>query len=93
MAHFDEATSPPLKAADQPPPPAMPSENAQKEGLTAREMEVLKLIADGLSYGQIADRLVISTRTVDAHLRSIYSKLQVRSRHEATRYALEHHLF
>jgi ATP/maltotriose-dependent transcriptional regulator MalT len=93
MAHFDEAVSPPRQPAGIPVPTSILSENAQKEGLTARETEVLKLIADGLSYGQIAEKLFISTRTVDAHLRSIYSKLQVRSRHEATRYAFEHHLF
>jgi DNA-binding NarL/FixJ family response regulator len=65
---------------------------AVEPALTARETEVLRLIVDGLSYIQIAEKLIISSRTVDAHLRSIYSKLQVRSRHEATRYALENRL-
>jgi len=60
--------------------------------LTAREMEVLRLVAQGLSDAQVADMLVISPRTVNAHLRSIYSKLNITSRHAATRYALEHHL-
>ena len=60
--------------------------------LTDREMEVLRLVAQGLSDAQIADGLVISPRTVNAHLRSIYSKLGINSRHAATRYAIEHHL-
>lgn len=74
------------------PPANGHSTNGHQAGLTGRKMEVLRLLVDGLSYGQIANALVISSRTVDAHLRSIYSKLQVRSRHEAARYALEHHL-
>jgi DNA-binding NarL/FixJ family response regulator len=49
-------------------------------GLTAREVEVLQLVADGLSNAEIADRLVLSQRTVHAHLRSIYDKLGVNSR-------------
>jgi predicted ATPase/DNA-binding CsgD family transcriptional regulator len=49
-------------------------------GLTAREVEVLQLVADGLTNAEIADRLVLSQRTVHAHLRSIYDKLGVNSR-------------
>jgi predicted ATPase/DNA-binding CsgD family transcriptional regulator len=60
--------------------------------LTEREMEVLGLIARGLSDAQVADVLVISPRTVNAHLRSIYSKLNITSLNAATRYALEHQL-
>jgi DNA-binding NarL/FixJ family response regulator len=92
FARFDEAITPGSEAGAALAEPAA-AEPAAKEGLTARETEVLRLIANGLSYGQIAERLVISSRTVDAHLRSIYSKLQVRSRHEAARYAFEHNLF
>jgi predicted ATPase/class 3 adenylate cyclase/DNA-binding CsgD family transcriptional regulator len=61
-------------------------------GLTAREMEVLCLVAKGLTDAQVADRLVISPRTVNTHLTSIYSKLGVDSRTAATRYAIEHQL-
>ena len=61
-------------------------------GLTAREVEVLRLLARGLSDKQIAQQLVISRRTVNAHLTSIYGKLQLSSRSAATRYAFEHHL-
>ena len=49
-------------------------------GLTARELEVLRCLAEGLSNDQIAERLVVSTFAVRAHLRSIYSKLDVNSR-------------
>jgi DNA-binding CsgD family transcriptional regulator len=60
--------------------------------LTAREVEVLRLVAQGLTDIQVAERLVISPRTVNFHLTSIYSKLQVSSRSAATRYAIEQHL-
>ncbi|TMD11623.1 MAG: response regulator transcription factor, partial [Chloroflexi bacterium] len=60
--------------------------------LTRRELEVLKLIALGLTNREIADRIRVSPRTVDAHLRSIYAKLEVRSRSAATRYAVDHGL-
>jgi ATP/maltotriose-dependent transcriptional regulator MalT len=61
-------------------------------GLTAREVEVLRLLAQGLTSAQVAERLVISVVTVNFHARSIYSKLGVSSRAAATRYAIEHHL-
>jgi predicted ATPase/DNA-binding CsgD family transcriptional regulator len=60
--------------------------------LTTREVEVLHLLAQGLTDAQIAEQLVISPRTVNAHLTSIYSKIHVSSRAAATRYAIEHHL-
>jgi len=62
------------------------------EPLTARELEVLRLLAQDLNNPQIAERLVVSRRTVEAHLRSIYDKLGVRSRDAAIRFALEHGL-
>jgi DNA-binding NarL/FixJ family response regulator len=61
-------------------------------GLTTREVEVLRLLAQGLTDVQIAEQLVISPRTVNNHLTLIYSKIQVSSRSAATCYALEHHL-
>lgn len=67
-------------------PPPYPDE------LTAREVEVLRVVAQGLTNAQVAERLVISPRTVDTHLTSIYSKIGVSSRTAATRYAIEHHL-
>lgn len=73
------------------PVPSSTSADAQ-EGLTTREAEVLALVAEGLTDAQVAERLVVSIRTVHAHLRSIYRKLDVRTRSAATRYALQHGL-
>ena len=61
-------------------------------GLTAREMEILRLLVRGWTDAQIAEKLVITRRTVNWYLTSIYSKIHVSSRAAATRYALEHHL-
>jgi predicted ATPase/DNA-binding CsgD family transcriptional regulator len=61
-------------------------------GLSAREVEVLRLVTQGLTNEQVAEQLVISARTVNTHLTSIYSKIGVSSRSAATRYAMEHHL-
>ncbi len=61
-------------------------------GLTAREQEVLRLVARGMTDAQVAEVLVISPRTVNAHLRTIYSKLDITSRYAATHYALTHDL-
>ncbi len=71
-------------------PPAQAVPGSSPAGLTAREVEVLHLVAQGLSDAQIAEHLVISPRTVNWHLTAIYSKLGVSSRAAATRYALEH---
>jgi predicted ATPase/DNA-binding CsgD family transcriptional regulator len=61
-------------------------------GLTAREVEVLRLVAQGFTNAQVAVQLVVSPRTVNFHLTSIYSKIGVSSRNAATRYAIEQHL-
>ncbi|MDP9359299.1 MAG: LuxR C-terminal-related transcriptional regulator [Chloroflexota bacterium] len=58
-------------------------------GLSEREAEVLRLVAQGLTNPEVAERLFISRRTVDAHLQRIYGKLDVASRSAATRRALE----
>jgi len=76
----------PLSPAATKPLPHLP------EGLTAREVEVLRLLAQGLTDVQIAEQLVISPRTVNNHLTSIYSKIHVSSRSAATRYAMENYL-
>ena len=61
-------------------------------GLTMREVDVLRLVAQGLTDVSIAGRLVLSPRTVNTHLRSIYAKLGVSSRSAATRLAVEYKL-
>ena len=60
--------------------------------LSAREVEVLVLVAEGLTNPQVADRLYLSPRTVGQHLRSIYRKLGVPSGAAAAREAVERHL-
>jgi predicted ATPase/DNA-binding CsgD family transcriptional regulator len=60
--------------------------------LSAREIEVLRLVAQGLTDAQVAAQLVISPRMVNLRLTSIYNKLEVDSRTAAARFAIEHHL-
>jgi DNA-binding NarL/FixJ family response regulator len=62
------------------------------DGLTARELQVLQLVATGMSNRKIAAELVLSERTVDRHLSNIFTKLRVSSRAAATAYAYEHDL-
>lgn len=57
--------------------------------LTARETEILKLIATGLTYPQIAERLVVSPRTVQNHVQNTLVKLQLHNKAQLVRYALE----
>ncbi|MCC8251128.1 MULTISPECIES: response regulator [Saccharothrix] len=63
-----------------------------KPQLTERETEVLRLVAKGLTARQIANRLVISHRTVENHVQSTLRKLQLHNRVELARYAIEHGL-
>ncbi|MEZ5092326.1 response regulator [Nocardioides sp.] len=70
--------------------PAHPDPDAPE--LTERETEVLKMVAKGLSYKQIADRLVLSHRTVQNHVQNTLRKLQMHNRVQLTRYAIEHGL-
>ena len=63
-----------------------------EELLTAREQEVVKLIAEGYSTKQIAEALVISEKTVDRHRANILEKLDMRGRVDITRYAIRHGL-
>ena len=61
-------------------------------GLSAREVEVLRLVAAGLTNRAIADALTISERTVDRHVSNIFTKLDVSTRAAATAFAYEHGL-
>jgi predicted ATPase/class 3 adenylate cyclase/DNA-binding CsgD family transcriptional regulator len=79
-------------SAVQPATPSVKPSSSFPAGLTAREVEVLRLVAQGLTDAQVAARLVISPRTVKTHLTSIYNRLGVDSRTAATRAAIEHHL-
>jgi DNA-binding NarL/FixJ family response regulator len=63
--------------------------DAELETLTPREREVLQLIARGYRYKEIAARLHLSVKTVEAHVSSVLRKLQLSSRHELTRWAHE----
>jgi DNA-binding CsgD family transcriptional regulator len=87
LAELQRARMPePRRAAEPSAPSSYPA------GLTEREVEVLRLVAEGLTIAQIAAQLSIRFHTANAHVRSIYKKLGVTSRSTAVRYALEHHL-
>ncbi|MEU3165120.1 response regulator transcription factor [Streptosporangium sp. NPDC006930] len=70
------------RLATRPAPEATPR-------LTERETEVLRLVAKGLSYKQIAERLVLSHRTVQNHVQNTLNKLQLHNRVQLVRYAIE----
>lgn len=75
------------RLATDPAPAA--AEGPKAPQLTERETEVLRLVAKGLSYKQIAERLVISHRTVQNHVQNTLGKLQLHNRVELVRYAIE----
>ncbi|GAA3306156.1 response regulator [Streptomyces cinereospinus] len=78
------------RLASEPVPGAAPdADEAKAPRLTDRETEVLRLVAKGLSYKQIAERLVISHRTVQNHVQNTLGKLQLHNRVELVRYAIE----
>jgi len=68
---------------------ATPRADVDAPSLTERETEVLRLVAKGLSYKQIAERLVLSHRTVQNHVQNTLGKLQLHNRVELVRYAIE----
>jgi DNA-binding NarL/FixJ family response regulator len=71
---------------------APPAPAADLDQLTPREREVLQHIARGYMYKEIAHRLDISAKTVEAHVSAVLRKLQLSSRHELSRWAAERHL-
>ena len=69
-----------------------PGRDAELDHLTAREREVLQLIARGYRYKEIAARLHLSVKTVESHVSAVLRKLQLSSRHELTRWAAQRRL-
>lgn len=69
-----------------------PSIDPELDALTAREREVLRLIARGYAYKEIARELFISVKTVETHVSSVLRKLQLSNRHELTRWATDRRL-
>lgn len=65
-------------------------DQAPTEMLSEREVEIVRLLAQGLTNKDIAQTLILSVRTVEAHLRNIFAKLGVRSRTEAALWAVKH---
>jgi DNA-binding CsgD family transcriptional regulator len=76
----------PAPAADRAPERPLPT--GAPEGLTPQEMKVLRLVGEGLSNRQIAEKMQVAPSTVRSHLKHLYSKLGLRSRSEAVSYAL-----
>ena len=66
---------------------AQPGTRANPAGLTGRQLEILRLVATGLSNAEIAQRLVVSPRTVDHHVSAVLAKLGVPTRREAAIWA------
>ncbi len=70
----------------------LPSIDEELDKLSAREREVLKLIARGYSYKEVAKELFISIKTVETHVSSVLRKLQLSNRHQLTKWATDRHL-
>jgi DNA-binding CsgD family transcriptional regulator len=79
-----------IGAARRDPLPA--ARQAHPGGLSRRELEVLRLVADGRTATEIATQLFISSRTAEHHIQHIYTKIGVSSRATATRWAIKHQI-
>lgn len=88
-AHGQRADQPPAAPARSEPPTAAV---APPDGLTVREVEVLRLLAGGMTNRELAATLFVSENTVERHLLNIYRKIGARRRADATAYALRHGL-
>jgi DNA-binding NarL/FixJ family response regulator len=86
---LDAFAAQPPASGDRPPDPSFDPELDQ---LTSREREVLRLIARGYTYKEIARELYISVKTVESHVSSVLRKLQLSTRHQLTRWAAERRL-
>jgi predicted ATPase/DNA-binding CsgD family transcriptional regulator len=86
LATYDDIVFPQIAST-------MAEEAVAEIRLTKRELEILRLVATGMTDAQVAEMLFLSPRTISKHLESIYSKLQVNSRTAASHYALSHKLF
>jgi len=91
QTHLDPLVQERLVAAvaTQQPGPLPPGSGPLPDGLTAREAEVLTLLAAGLSNAEIASRLFVSNATVKTHINRIFAKTGVRDRAQAVRYAYQ----
>ena len=87
LAEFDGVSPPPSRS-----PSPSPVANSLVETLSEREIEVLQLLADGLTYREIAETMFVSVNTVKSHLKSIYGKLGGHNRREAMAQARMLHL-
>ena len=81
-----------IEAMAAPAPRRAPRSRAGAHGLSARELEVLRLVASGKTNKAIAGELFLSEKTVDRHVSNIFVKLDVPSRAAATAWAYQHHL-
>jgi len=81
-----------LDAFSAAPADVKPSFDPELDQLTSREREVLRLIAQGYTYKEIARELYISVKTVESHVSSVLRKLQLSTRHQLTRWAAERRL-
>ena len=90
LGHTAGGADLPLSLSSAPERPTPPPPDLTR--LTAREVEVLRLVAQGLTDSQVAAQLVVSPRTVQSHLSAIYSKLGVATRTAAVRMALDQRL-
>jgi DNA-binding NarL/FixJ family response regulator len=79
-------------ASGEPEPPAAVTHDGDLDQLTPREREVLRHIARGYMYKEVAQQLGISVKTVEAHVSAVLRKLQLSSRHELSRWAVERRL-
>jgi non-specific serine/threonine protein kinase len=92
QAVLDEAQRAVQHADQSPTARASATARAGHEPLSRREEEVVALLADGLTNRQIGERLVISERTVEAHVTHVLAKLSLHSRAQVAAWAVEHRL-